>query len=120
MINVSTPPVVAAHYHADNSRLLGCHSAQAWIARDKSSDAFFIVALGNFHAFDTLPKLKRRLVIVDRKFPSNNVAGHIVDEERNNYFVMSFCAKRRISDQPDRLQKNQRCFASLNMTDALE
>src|SRR5262245_43816355 len=76
MINVSAASVMTAHCHADNCRSIDCHSAQPWIARYKLSDAFFVVALGKLQTFDPLPELKRRVVIIDRKFPSNNFATH--------------------------------------------
>src|SRR6266513_1634771 len=76
VINVSAASVVTAHCHADNCRSVDCHSAQPRVARYKLSDAFFVVAFGNLQTFDLLPELKRRLVIVDGKFPSNDLATH--------------------------------------------
>src|SRR5215510_2640619 len=76
MINVSAASVVAAHRNADDCRSIDCHSAQPRIARDKLSDAFFVVPLGNFEAFDSLPEPKHRIVVLDGKFPSNDVATH--------------------------------------------
>jgi hypothetical protein len=69
---------VTAHCDADNGRAVDCHSAQPWIARYKLSHTFFVVALGNFQAFYSLPKLKRRVVILDRKISSNDLATHLV------------------------------------------
>src|SRR5258705_7356162 len=78
MINVSAASVVTAHCDPNNRRSVNCHPAQPRIARYKLSDAFFIVTLGNLQAFDSLPELKRRVVIVDRKFSSNDLATHLV------------------------------------------
>src|SRR5262245_49490246 len=80
MVNVSTASVVAAHYHANNSRPVGCHSAQPGITQDKLSDAFFVIALRDLHTFASLPELKRGVVILDRKFPSNDLFAHLVVE----------------------------------------
>src|SRR5262249_9678695 len=78
VINVSAASVVTAHYHANHRRPIGRHSAQSRIARDKLSDALFVVALGNLQTFDSSPELKRRAVIVDGKLPSNDVTTHLV------------------------------------------
>jgi hypothetical protein len=75
---VSAASVVTAHHNADNYRSIGCHSAQPRIARDKLNDAFFVVALGDLQTFDSLPELKRCVVIVDGKFPSNDITTHLV------------------------------------------
>src|SRR5262245_47419576 len=77
MINMPAASIVTAHHHADNSRSIRCDSAQPRIPDDKLSNAFFVVAFGNLQAFDSLPELKRCIVIFDRKFPSHDVTTHI-------------------------------------------
>src|SRR5215469_1355194 len=76
MINVSASSIVTTHHDADNCRSIDGHSAQPRIARHELSDAFFVVALGNLQTFDSLPELKRGIVIVDAKFAGNDVATH--------------------------------------------
>ena len=78
MINVSATSVVAAHHHAHNSCSVNGNPAQSRIARDKLSNALSVVAFGDFQTFNASPKLQRRVVIVDAKFSSNDVATHLV------------------------------------------
>jgi hypothetical protein len=68
---------VTAHYDANKSRSVDCHPAQPGIPRYKLSDAQFVVALGNLQTFDSLPELKRCVVIVDAKFPSLYFVAHV-------------------------------------------
>ena len=97
MINVSAAPVVTAHHHANNCRPVDRDSAQPRIADYKLSDAFFIVTLGNLQTFDSLPELKRRLVIVDGEFPSNEwllfsskSICHVARSETFGYFPVRY------------------------------
>src|SRR5262245_28334138 len=69
---------MAAHHDADNCRSIDRHSTQPRIARYKLSNTLSVVALGNLQTFDSLPKFKRRVVIVDGKFPSLNLAIDLV------------------------------------------
>jgi hypothetical protein len=70
---VAAASVVPAHRNANNCRSVDCHPAQPRIARYKLSDAFFVVALRNLKTFDSLPELKRGVVIVGRKLPSHDL-----------------------------------------------
>src|SRR5262249_39621667 len=78
VIDVSATAIVTAHCNANNFRVVSCHPAQPRIARYKLSDAFFVIALGDLQTFHRLPELKNLVVIVDRKFPSNDLATHLV------------------------------------------
>src|SRR6516162_2312282 len=78
MINVSAAPIVAAHCDTDNYRSVDRHPAQPGIARDKLSYAVSIVALGNLQTFDSLPELKRGVVILGREFSGLNFAIDVV------------------------------------------
>src|SRR5215208_3646146 len=73
---MSAASVVTAHCDAHNCRFVHGNPAQPRIAGYKLSDAFSVVPFGNLQAFDSLPELKRRVVIVDRKFPSKDLATH--------------------------------------------
>jgi hypothetical protein len=73
---VSAASIVTAHCDANNFRAVDCHSAQSRIASEELSNAFSVVPLGNFQAFDGLPKLKDRVVIVDGKFLSGDSVSH--------------------------------------------
>src|SRR5439155_3804241 len=57
-------------------RSLHIHSTKSRIATHKFSNAFPNNAIGDFDTFNPLPNPKRRIVIVDGKFPSDDFATH--------------------------------------------
>ena len=77
MINVPAPAIVRAQRHRDHRRSIARNPTRPRIAREKLRDAFFVIALRDFNAFNLLPQLDRRLVIVDGKFSCLNRAAHI-------------------------------------------
>ena len=54
--------------------------AQSRIAREKFRHAFFIITLGDLNAFNPLPQLNRRVVIVDGKFSRLNRSVHLATQ----------------------------------------
>jgi hypothetical protein len=77
MVYVSATAVVTTEHDADHCLFVGGHAAQPSIARDKLSDAFPVVPFSDLQAFDTLPKLKGRLIIINAKLSSLD-AIHVV------------------------------------------
>jgi hypothetical protein len=61
--------------------------------REELSDAFSVITLGNLQAFHRLPELKDVVVIVDGKFPSNDLIAHVV--VKNSTTISSCHSERR-------------------------
>src|SRR6516162_9675626 len=119
---MSAAPVVTAHCDAHNCRSVDRNPAQPRIARYKLSDAFLVVALRNLQAFDSLPELKRRVVIVYAKFSSNDFAIDVVrgcfhldqsDSKSHLVNVILSEAKNLGSNPTDHQRKETEMFESL-------
>src|SRR4030095_13249877 len=77
MINVSAASVVTAQCDANNRRAIACHSAQSGVACEKVGNAFSVITLSDLETLDSLPQLKRRRVIANRKFSRGDLALHV-------------------------------------------
>jgi len=77
MINISAAPVVAAQCDANNRSSVGRDSAQSRVTREKVGNTFLLIALGNLETLDSLPQLKRRVVIADGKLARLDVVAHV-------------------------------------------
>jgi len=76
MINVPTSSIMTTQRDTNDCGSIRRHSAQSRIALQKLSNALPIIALGDFDTFNPVPDTKRRIVIVDGKFPSDDFATH--------------------------------------------
>src|SRR5690242_4149317 len=73
MINISTAAVVTAQDRSDHDRAVHRDSTQTRIPLQKASNRFPIVTFGNVETFDAVPKVDRRVVILDAKLSGLNL-----------------------------------------------
>jgi hypothetical protein len=80
MINVSAASVVTAQRDANYRRAIACHSAQSGVACEKVGNAFPVITLSDLETLDSLPQLKRRVVIANGKFARFDLVAHLRSE----------------------------------------
>src|SRR5213079_2487207 len=64
VINMSATSVVSAQGDSNNCRSINRYSTEPWVAREKLSDAFSVIALGDLKAFNSTPDSDRCVVIL--------------------------------------------------------
>jgi hypothetical protein len=68
---------MTAQCDANNRSAVGRDSAQPRVTREKVGNTFPVITLGNLETLDSLPQLKRRVVIANGKFACFDIVAHL-------------------------------------------